>query len=105
MDMEDFIAKATSGRGFRLLKPGDLRALIPVLETRGYWVTRLEAYEMRGERGITNLDFAVIGLDGPENWEEHEDIPRHTALVYRMIAAAEASGLPIEFQVWIEKED
>jgi hypothetical protein len=47
----------------------------------------------------------VIGLDGPENWEAHEDIGRHTRLVQSKIAEAKASGLPIEFQVWIEKDD
>jgi len=105
MDLEDFIARATTARGFRLVKPDDLEALIPVLEKRGYWVTRLEAYEIRGEREITNLEHSIIGLDGAENWEDHGEIARHTALVHRKLAEVKASGLPIVFQVWIEEEE
>lgn len=103
MDLESFIAQAVTARGVHYVKPDILKGLIPVLEGRGYWVTRLEASEMRGQREIVNLDFSIIGLDGAENWESHGDVTRHTELVYRKIEEAKASGLPIEFQVWIER--
>lgn len=105
MDLDSFVAKAATARGINYIKPEVLENLIPALDSRGYWVTRLEAAEMRGEREIFNLEFAVIGLDGPENWEEHHDIDRHTQLVLRTIDRAKASGMPIEFRVWIEERE
>lgn len=105
MDLESVIAQAVTARGIQYVKPGVLKNLIPILKARGYWVTRLEASEVRGQREIANLEFSIIGLDGTENWESHGDVARHTRLVYRTIEEAKASGLPIEFRVWIEKSD
>lgn len=75
------------------------------MKERDYWVTRLEASEIRGKREIVTLELSVIGLDGAENWESHFDVDRHTRLIYRKIEEAKASGLPIEFRVWIEKDE
>ena len=105
MDLDRFISQATTARGIYAIRPEILEALIPVLKERDFWVTRLEASEMRGKREIVTLELSVIGLDGAENWESHFDVDRHTRLIYRKIEEAKASGLPIEFRVWIEKDD
>jgi hypothetical protein len=105
MDLDRFISQATTARGIHAIRPEILEALIPVLKERDYWVTRLEASEIRGKREIVTLELSVIGLDGAENWESHFDVDRHTRLIYRKIEEAKASGLKIEFHVWIEKDD
>lgn len=104
MDLDNFVSKAVTARGVNHITPDLLTALMPALDKRGYWVTRLEAAEMRGTREIANLEFSVIGADGPENWENHGDVDRHTQLVYRMIEEAKASRLLIQFRVWIEEK-
>ena len=105
MTLDTFIQMATNGRASSFVKPEVLEAFLPLLWARGYWVTRIESAEIVGGRTIVNFHCGVIGLDGPENWEAHHDIGRHTRLVQSKIADAKASGLPIEFQVWIEKDD
>ena len=105
MDLDRFISQATTARGIHAIRPEILEALIPVLKERDYWVTRLEASEIRGKREIVTLELSVIGLDGTENWECHFDVDRHTRLIYRKIEEAKASGLKIEFHVWIEMDE
>lgn len=105
MTLDTFIQMATNGRASSFVKPEVLEAFLPLLWARGYWVTRIESAEIVGGRTIVNFHYGVIGLDGPENWESHQDIGRHTRLVQSKIAEAKTSGLPIEFQVWIEKDD
>jgi hypothetical protein len=105
MNKEDFVQKALSGRGAGPIGPEELIDLVSDLGMKKYWVTRLESHERRGKREITDLDFAVIGLDGPENWASHHDIDRHNRLVMRKVEAARDSGRPIEFRVWIERRD
>ncbi len=105
MNKEDFIHNASSGRGAGPVDPEELIKLVSQPDMSAYWVTRLEAHERRGERDIVDLDFAVIGLDGPENWESHHDIHRHDRLVMRKVEAARDSDRSIEFRVWIERRN
>lgn len=106
MDFETFFAAAEPRpSGVYGVSPTQLKAWLPALDKRGYWVTRVEAFETRGGKMIVRIDFQVIGADGPENWENHNDIDRHTRLVRRKIEAAEESGLPIELRVWIEQKN
>lgn len=103
-DLDNFLANAVTARGINNITPDHLLALMPALDMRGFWITRLEAAEKRGTREIANLEFSVIGADGSENWENHGHVDRHTELVRRMIEAANVSGLPIQFRVWIEEK-
>ncbi|MDO5643517.1 MAG: hypothetical protein Q4G26_14175 [Paracoccus sp. (in: a-proteobacteria)] len=105
MNKEDFIHSASSGRGAGPVSPEELIKLIFHPDMSVYWVTRLEAHERRGEKEIVDIDFAVVGLDGPENWESHHDIHRHDCLVMRKVEAARDSDRSIEFRVWIERRN
>ena len=105
MNKEDFVQNALSGRGAGPIGPEELIVLVSEPGMRKYWVTRLESHERRGEREVVDLGFAVIGLDGPENWTEHHDIYRHNRLVRRKLEAARDSGRLIEFRIWIERCD
>ena len=52
MNLDRFISQATTARGIYAIRPESLEALIPVLKERDFWVTRLEASEIRGKREI-----------------------------------------------------
>ena len=101
LDFETFF-EAAQRAGIYGITPKDLRAWMPLLKARGYQVAVFESYEVRAGRQYPTWDLSLFGADGPENWENHRDPLRHERLIHRKLAAAETSGLRIEYQVWIE---
>lgn len=80
----------------------DLEAALPELDRRGYIVHSLEASELNGEWEVPVIWLSLLGLDGDENWENHEDPERHLRLVREKIEAGKKNKLPIIYEVFLD---
>lgn len=79
----------------------DLAHLARRLEGLGEWVHTLEVNEHRGDKQVGRLDFAMMGLDGEDDWEIPLEPSRMRALLQSKIAAMRASGLGFNFALWM----
>jgi len=79
----------------------DLAHLADRLAGLDEWVHTMEVNEHRGERQVGRLDFAIMGLDGEDDWAIPLEPSRMRALLQTKIAAMRASGLRFSFALWM----
>lgn len=77
---------------------GDLAHLAARLEPLGEWVHTMEVNEVGGKGRI---DFAIMGLDGEEEWEIPLEPDRMRSLLDTKIAAMRAHGGAFTFDLWM----
>lgn len=74
----------------------DLAHLAARLAPLDAWVHTMEV----SENGKSTLDFAIMGLDGEEDWDVPMEPARMRALLDDKIAAMRASGRALSFVVY-----
>lgn len=74
----------------------DLEHLAPRLEALDEWVHTMEVTA----DGKGTLDFAILGLDGEEDWDIPLEPTRMRALLADKIAAMRASGKSFAFDLY-----
>lgn len=80
----------------RVASLDDLAHLSARLEALDEWVHSMEVFE--GGKGT--LDFAIMGLDGEEDWEIPLEPSRMRALLEAKIAAMRATGKSFTFELY-----
>ena len=79
----------------------DLAHLAARLGPLEEWVHTMEVHEMRGDKAVGRLDYAIMGLDGEDEWEVPMEPARMRALLETKIEAMRASGHAFTFDLWM----
>ncbi|WP_415184365.1 hypothetical protein [Phaeovulum sp.] len=79
----------------------DLAHLASRLPALGEWVHSMEVNEHRGEKVVGRIDFAIMGLDGEDDWDTPLEPSRMRALLEDKITRMRASGLTFSFDLWM----
>lgn len=105
MDESTLVEMARSalcGSGSRDLNLEEVFALTDFLEARGVCIQSMEVMQVVSDTELPGrLDLGILGLDGPENWEEHRDVTRAIRLVRQKLALAKSEGGFFIYTVWL----
>ena len=93
-----------SGKGSPYLSASEVMDLLPWLNQNGLFIQSMEAVQIveRGKDEPRRLEFAILGLDGGDDWENHYDIERINSLARQKLQGAIEEGGEFEFQIWID---
>ena len=79
----------------------DLEHLAPRLEKLDEWVHTMEVWELRDDREIGQIDVAIMGLDGEDDWDIPLEPKRMRLILLDKIAKMRASGKSYRMELWM----
>ncbi len=94
--IDEAVSRLVQSEPVQVASLADLEHLAARLEVLGEWVHTMEVIE--GGKGT--LDFAIMGLDGEEDWEVPMEPSKMRILLDQKIAAMRASGRTFSFDLY-----
>lgn len=91
-------------KGSPYIEASELEASLAYLWNNRAVIQSMEAFEpVDDENFRMDMSFGIYGLDGDENWENHNDPKRAIMLVRQKITNAKQANTGYQFKVWLVK--
>ena len=103
MSLETWIAEAERPKGTPVLTIVEALTLVRRLRDRANSVHSMECFRVLPDHNAKplSLEHSILGLDGPRNWESHEDHEIAYELATEKLTDAKRKGLELEIIIWV----
>ena len=97
------IELAPTGKGSDWLNPNDTWELAEHGLSRGFGVSKMEAYAFGASRGKLRIYYQILGVDDPgENWVDHRDPRVALDLVKQKLSEASKDAVKLRYKIWLD---
>ena len=99
---ETILESGLTAKGTDYLSVPEIEACLDFIWARRAFIHSMEAFEITKDYDTANVELSIYGLDGKENWENHQDVERAQKLVREKLELAKQSSHEIRFNIWLD---
>jgi hypothetical protein len=103
LSSEEMLNAGLTPQGTPLLSAKEISDAKNYIRESGHFIQSMEAFIIQGGREKLSTEFSILGLDGENNWEIHNDPNMAFELLMLKLEHANESGLEVKFKIWLDR--